>query len=214
MNKNSKKNLVRLYSLILPCCLMVSACSMETKTSLTSQRVTIEQSRAEIAVPLKEINDHTLIGLVEEYKNYGDGPMHIAVTYDPSSKNFTAMHASNQIAHISDKLRRLNVRNFTTGIQPVEEKNAAELVLTYDAVTAHAPQDCNMIPGIEGSSTGAGAYAYGCTIETMLARQIARPRDLMGRGGLAAGDGRREAINVEQYRSYRPNSDLGGYNIE
>jgi type IV pilus biogenesis protein CpaD/CtpE len=53
-------------------------------------------------------------------------------------------------------------------------------------------------------------YRFGCTLDTVVARQV-RPKDLAGRGGDdVMNDGRRNANIVERYRTGEPNKALEG----
>ena len=56
----------------------------------------------------------------------------------------------------------------------------------FAALTAQAPTGCGMIPGYTGlpeastKTEGEPDYRYGCTVETLIARQVTRPSDLLG----------------------------------
>jgi len=54
-------------------------------------------------------------------------------------------------------------------------------------------------------------YKMGCSVETMIARQIARPGDLLGRAPNSVyKDGRRISNQIEGVRSGAMNEPLGG----
>ena len=58
------------------------------------------------------------------------------------------------------------------------------------------------MPGLEDGLTTEkiGDYRFGCSVDTMLAKQIYRPADLQGSAGADDGDGRRASNSVEYYR--------------
>ena len=53
-------------------------------------------------------------------------------------------------------------------------------------------------------------YRLGCTIETQISRQVARPGDLEGRDTMDNPDGRKTANTVEPYMTGAPNPALTG----
>lgn len=61
-----------------------------------------------------------------------------------------------------------------------------------------------------------GPYKFGCGIDMMLARQVARPADLQGRGGEVMGvnDGRRITNVVETYSTLNDEQSVGALNPE
>src|SRR5690606_24951388 len=98
-------------------------------------------------------------------------------------------------------LRKNGIANFSTDILPVQgQGDISRTLVSYGTVTARAPEGCEMMGGLDGKATGSGMeYQQGCTIEMILARQIARPADLAGRPGLDAGSGRRAANITDDY---------------
>jgi len=84
-------------------------------------------------------------------------------------------------------------------------------MVSFDTVQAQAPSDCTTMPGLEKNTTTRfiDDYKFGCSVETMVARQIARPSDLEGVSGLDDKDGgRRETNIVESYAAGEPQPDL------
>ena len=56
-------------------------------------------------------------------------------------------------------------------------------------------------------------YRMGCTVETLLARQVARPSDLLGKQGFETNaDGRRQerVVSTRGYYGDKPNDALNG----
>ncbi len=53
-------------------------------------------------------------------------------------------------------------------------------------------------------------YKLGCSIETYVSRQIARPKDLLGNDNMGNADGRPRVNGVEPYMTGAPNKELSG----
>ena len=210
------RNIVRMLTVaaVTVSPLAISACSMDRPTWVNGQRVELHQSSETTRLPVSEINDARLAGIAAHYRSSGEGAVYVTVTYDPKSKSNTAMKASGEAARISTYLRRKGAAEVTSDILPINNSgNNSEALITYDAVTAHAPRDCNAMGGLDGGETHSDEdYRYGCTIEMQLARQIANPKDLKGRDGLRPeeADGRRQANIVEDHRTGEPNAALEG----
>lgn len=222
MNTCVLKRLTRVAAVaaLLTATSALSACSMDTKSALISprERVELRQEKTAERLPVKALDDAGLATLADRYRRAGEGPVDVTVTYDPKSKTNTAMAAATEAARIATYLRRkTGGTNVATDILPVHASgDASEALITYGSVSAHAPSDCQAMGGVDGNETHADQdYKYGCTIETLLSQQIANPKDLKGRAGLDAGDGRRQSNILEGgYRSGTPNSALQGYSTQ
>jgi type IV pilus biogenesis protein CpaD/CtpE len=73
-----------------------------------------------------------------------------------------------------------------------------------------------MMPGLDNTATdwkGVKKYGFGCTIESVMAKQIERPADLAGTAALPeTSDGRRLSNSIDSYRDGVPNEKLEGIN--
>jgi pilus biogenesis lipoprotein CpaD len=137
----------------------------------------------------------------------------MTVTYDPRSYRNTAMMASQEAARLSDRLRSMGVDQINANILPVNEQgDEARLLVSYNAYTAHAPKGCTSMPGmsdrvIEDNEN----YKLGCGIETMIAKQVARPKDLLGQENTDTyTEGRSTSNIIEDYRYGAKNEPLDG----
>ena len=189
----------------------LSACSMGTPSDMPQvKKVRLERGPAEQSVPVASLDEAALRAAAEEYGSLGDGPLELTVTYDPRSRTNTAMNATEQAARIARELRYHGITDIRTSILPVNAQGEeSRAMLRYEAVTAHAPEGCDYMGGLDGVDVMPDDnYVYGCSTQMLMARQIARPKDLAGRGGTAAADGRRQAVMMETYRSGQPMPDL------
>jgi pilus biogenesis lipoprotein CpaD len=182
----------------------LGACSMQTDTDMPQyKKVRLERGPAEQAMPVAALDAAALEAFAKEYNSLGDGPVELTVTYDPRSRTNTAMNATEHAARIARELRYHGVTDVRTSILPVNAQgDGAEALMRYEAVTAHAPEGCDYMGGLDGKDTmPQDDYVYGCTTQMLLARQVARPKDLAGRDDLAPRDARRAVGSVETYRS-------------
>lgn len=184
---------------------LLTACAPQyTPSMMNTHRAELVRQTAIEQIPLSEIDDVTLTLLADDYRRYGNGPVDLAMVYDPTSKTYTAMKARNQLREIESGLKQRGVHSIQTRTVSVEKGQAA-LMVSYESIQVQAPTDCHTMPGLEDYRTerDIAAYRFGCSTETMLARQIARPSDLMGRGAdNTPSDGRRATNVIEEYRNY------------
>lgn len=188
----------------------LSACAQNTKSMMNTSRVEVKKQTMMDQVPVSQINDVILSSLASDYKKLGSGPLELTMVFDPKSKTFTAMSALKKLKEVKYKLTRKGVKTVVTETLAVD-KAQPSMMISFDSVSAQAPSDCILMPGLSDSETtrSIGEYKFGCSIETMLAKQIAKPADLEGVEGLDnASGGRREANIVETYASGAPRDPL------
>ncbi len=185
--------------------LAMAACApLSSPSMMNTNKVELVHQTAIEQIPAGEVNDVTLSLLADDYRRYGNGPVELAMIYDPFSKKYTAMQARNQLREIEENLKVRGIRHVVTRTVAVDKGEPA-LMVSYESYQAQAPSDCHMMPGLDDYQTtrDIATYRFGCSTESMLARQIARPADLMGRGAdTAPADGRRAANVVEESRNY------------
>lgn len=163
---------------------------------------------------MADVTEGYLQDIAQHHARYGDTPLDIVVTYDPRSYRNTAMEASNKAASIVNTLRDNGVQNVNPSVLPVKgQGDEARVLISYNAVMAKASQECsNDIPGLNGSALEYNPnYKLGCSIDNIMAKQIAKPSHLRGRGAVdSTTDGRATANKVNAYRTGAQNEPLEG----
>jgi type IV pilus biogenesis protein CpaD/CtpE len=198
-----------MLGLMLP----VGACTLDEPDHFSASRVQVEEKPYTGTVDVSQFGEGEAAQAAAQYRRYGEGPVELVVTYDPVSARATAMSAADEAARLAQLLRRNGVENVRTNIMPVNDSGERmKALLSYNSYSALPPEDCTLLPGIENrANTPEEGYKMGCSVDTLYARQIARPRDLKGQTGPGEdGDGRRAANIVEVYRSGQPNKPLEG----
>ena len=162
-------------------------------------------------IPFNNVHDHSLSAIAGHYLKNGVSALDLTMTYDPHAKTFTAASARHELGHAVDFLKMKGVRDITSQTTAVVE-GMPSLLVSYDIVQAHAPQNCTLMPGLNGDGTTrfTDDYRFGCSTQTMIARQIAHPADLQGNGQLGMRDGRREANILQGYSAGIPREKLEG----
>ncbi len=192
------------YSLLLAAigCASLMACQQSTPSMMNTSKVELNTHQGIDQIAVKNVNDGYLSALASQYGRYGEGPVDLTISFDPSSKSYTAMKAVNELSSMSDKLSRKGIRNVKTSTLPVSGQGEPMLMVSYTMVTAEGPSDCGTMDGLYDRQTTRhiGEYRFGCGVEQMTARQISRPADLRGRGTVDTGDGRRASNVSEAYR--------------
>lgn len=180
---------------------MITACAPQTTPSMMNvakPQLVSETSMQQVAV--KDVKDGFLRMLAADYHRYGADMLNLSLAYDPKSKTYDAMTAFKDLARFKDKLNSYGVRTVTA--ETMQGEGEPTLMISYDAVKAAAPAGCTAFPGVDDNETTRfiNGYKFGCTTESMLAKQIYRPGDLRGRDYMDPGDGRRATNSIEHYR--------------
>lgn len=178
------------------------ACAPQSTPSMMNTSLPrLSDETALLQVPVESVGEGYLYKVSSDYERYGQGEMQLTLVYDPSSKTYTKMNAFKDMASYKETLTKLGVRNIKGEV--LEASNIVPtFMVAYDSVKAMAPDGCRNMPGFDDGLTTReiGQYRFGCTTDTMLARQIYRPSDLRGVGDSDPADGRRTTNNAEYYR--------------
>lgn len=172
---------------------LMGGCTVYQEGHLTENRVQVREHALVQEMELSDLNADGVAGLAHHYNKHGEGGVELTLLYDPSSRTNTAMHAAQSGARLTRGLQDNGVDAVRSNILPVQGRgDAAGVVVSYRSYTAHAPRDCGVMPGFSDTDLGHDEeYRLGCTMETLFARQVARPRDLLGRGRSAdSADGK------------------------
>lgn len=193
----------------------LTACStdMYAPGSLNENRVQVQEQGFSENMMLDDVNDAYIQALARHYTKHGGGGMDLTVTYDPKSYRNTAMKASQSAARLVSALRDQGVSDVKTNILPVQEQgDDAHVLISYESYTARAPDGCTSMPGLDNSVVEYSKdYKLGCGVEMMMAKQVARPRDLMGQENTnTTSEGRSASNIVEVYRYGSQNESLDG----
>ncbi len=201
---------------ILPLCMTVillSGCEMYSESVVSDRRVQVREEKLTQQVATASFDSEAIASMIYNYTKSGSGPVDVTVTYDPESKTNTAMRAGDEAARISRTMRKEGASEIVTGILPVREQGAvSQTIISFSAYQAVAPRNCGIMPGMEESSVDHDPdYRLGCSVETVFAKQIANPSDLLGGARpSSASDGRVNTNVVEAYRMGTQNKPLKG----
>lgn len=188
-------------------------------TRLNPHRAGITEGTYVRRIDADLLDNETLDRIGEEYYRHGAGLVNVTVTYDPASRDNTALTAQRTGARIANDLRVRGVRDIDVDVLPVKGggPDHAEVLLTFTRLGAAAPEACDEMPGMVTPRTiseeeDLGGYRLGCSIEGLIVRQLARPADLAGRPDPNRdSDGTRASeILLEGYLSGKQNEPLQG----
>ncbi len=213
MNKKTSVMDIAFVFMGLVALVSLCGCDMHRDTWVSPNKMQVEQKEFFEQVTVQEASAGYIGALAQDYDKRGKGPLDLTVTYDPASKTNTAMRASNNASRIGAALRDDGVPEVNVSILPVHQSGGVSNVLVgYDSYTALPPKDCTEIAGINSTNIEADPdYKLGCSVNTALSQQIARPKDLAGsETDNPITDGRRSANIVERYRMGTPNKALEG----
>jgi type IV pilus biogenesis protein CpaD/CtpE len=167
------------------------------------------------------MNDAMLHAIGVHYYRYGNGDMNVVVSYDPQSKINTQNRAKASLDYIQSGLSRNGVSHINSALSPARGSgDISSTLISFPALTAKGPSGCGMMPGynspaedIPNDVSEDPSYRYGCTVENLLAKQVSRPSDLLGKQGFEGNaDGRRQerVLSTRGYYGDKPNAALDG----
>lgn len=191
----------------------LSACTFDSPTQINmNSRVEIQRESYMLRDYADAINAETLQQLSRHYWSHGDGPVHVSAVYDPDSGRATLAKAREAAGRTADGLRAQGVKDVRPDVLPVRQSgDQVQVVVSYAMMVADAPADCTTLLGRGFADIHVGEdYKLGCSIETYTARQIARPRDLLGNDVMDNNDGRRSHNVVDPYQTGVQNAPLRG----
>jgi type IV pilus biogenesis protein CpaD/CtpE len=193
---------------------LLSGCGavMHSPTHVTTDRAEIYRDQFALDARTDSLRNSQIVNISRHYASAGDSPLYITVTYDPHSASNTAMRATQESQRLAGLLRKNGVRQVEADIVPVRDGGElSRTLITYDTLNARAPSSCGEPMSMEFSDIDATRdYKLGCSVETYTARQIARPRDLLGQDDMGNSDGRPRVNGIEPYMSGVPNKELDG----
>lgn len=193
----------RILTGLLPVLLSLTAgCTLDSPTYYAQKKVEIVAQEQHYEMDAKKLDRQAARRIAADYARYGDGSVKITVTYDPKDSGNTAMMATDSAARIASLLRAEGVNAVESEILPVSGAGASTVLLSYDGYVARAPEGCDDFATIDDTAhENYRDYELGCSTETYIARQIARPKDLLGRDAITEEtDARKRANAVEGYK--------------
>ncbi len=198
----------------------LGGCQMNTPSWVNQNRVEVHNNEFTDTFETAALNDGMIRAIGVNYYRYGNGPLDLVVGYDPKSRSNTQAKAQREADRIAAELRRNGVQDISVQTVPLQGTGDRSLTtVRFPALIAKAPSKCGTMPGYN-SPTGTPMsaeevphYELGCTVETLMAKQISRPGDLLGRPGFETNaDGRRQETVTSQrgYYGDKPNAPLKG----
>jgi hypothetical protein len=204
-------------ALMLAAVPMLAACDHDEPTHFVTSKMEVHPHpfNDNIATSAVDANVASIWGGDSE-RYGGDSPVTLTVTYDPRLHDFSKRHAESEAARIAAMLRKQGMPGVKTEVFPAAGvEGGSRTMISYQSYMATPPSSCNggtmdTIPdtGIEAIRD----YRLGCTTQDYVARQVASPKDLLGRGETQDSNGRRQTNIVNTYSKGEPNTALQGLN--
>lgn len=193
------------------CFLALGACEhiVHSDTKLSQSKIALHESSVFREV---DVVDFDAAALAQEYSRVGASALDIGVSYDPAVSG-AAMRASRLLSSVKGDLAQHGVDAVNSTILPVEGQNGMRVLVAFVALDARGPDDCELMPGLTHHDIDPKAdYKIGCSLNSLIARQVARPHDLAGGPDADYGvsDGRRATNVNEPYRAGVRNEPLEG----
>lgn len=192
----------------------LAACSTNMPSNFTQNKARVDTGQYIVETAVADLGAEGINMLAQDYASYGSGMPEVTVAYDPYSKTNTAMAARKELGRIVKAFNSAGIKNVEAKVLPVHNAGDETLVqIAYARSHARAPEDCRFMPGLyDGVEPSAVKdYKFGCSVETIFAKQIARPRDLLGNDGYEGPkDGMRNTNVLWPYKSGQPLGQIQG----
>lgn len=205
------------YIALMTLGLLLGACTQSTPSMMNTSKIELVDDTHVEQIPYDKLDAFSMAILADQYSKYGDGPLELTMAYDPSSKTFTAMKARQKLNELEGLLAKKGIMNVKTSTLAMKGESPALMVM-YPSVTAQGPGDCDVMPGLMNNETGRffEDYKFGCSTETLIAKQVARPADLRGRDASGAGpnEGRRIVNVVDTYQTLNSQQSQGSLDTD
>ncbi len=196
-----------------------TACSFDVPTKFSSEKLQVVQVMDQDVFATDNLTKSTVENIAANHLGSFDDEVDVTVTYDPQSSVNTKSKAEISAKRIGKYFYDVGVDAITTNVLPVlAPPNHSVTTLRYTNVSAQVSDDCGLMPGYKnredvGSTDIHKDYEYGCTYDSLLARQVANPSDLLGRDGFETPASGRQAQNkISESSRYSPTpaSELTG----
>lgn len=178
--------------------IVLAGCDMNQKTYVSPNRAQIEKTRYDTEVSVGMMDDNFYKALASEYKSNGGAGLNLTFVYNPASGNAAGLSASELAGNAARKLRGYGADDVSADILPVADSaHSGKVLVSYTKFAALAPKDCETMPGLDDNQIELSwDYKYGCSVEERLAKQLARPSDLLGNDAAPETSSGRRATNL------------------
>lgn len=190
------------------------------KSKMIEKRAEVHQSLFAKRFKADEIDNDAIGELAKHYRRHGEGALNVLVTYKPEKNANKAYEASKKGSNIVKRIRAHGIETVNLDVARVEKEeklDAFETLIHYKQLHAKGPSDCKPMSVLTNAKPAYNRedvrnYKLGCTIETMLARQVIRPGDLLGKSPISRTlhSGRRAGNIINRYEKGEPNEPLEG----
>lgn len=191
----------------------LGGCSKDyMQSNITESKIRVEQNKSVQEIPVAQIHTAMLDQMALNYVRNGGDTIDLTLTYNPENSGNPDLVARQKAFEIADYME--SRQNITVKPYTIPVKNSAEMIAVFSAMnyTAHPPEGCDVMSGFNDKSHNIqDDYQYGCTVQTVIARQIARPKDLLGTARDAnTTDGRAVVNSLQEMRAGVVNEMLEG----
>jgi type IV pilus biogenesis protein CpaD/CtpE len=190
---------------------LLSGCSVQSETWVNQAgRVEIKEEQFTDTFETAKINKATIHAIGDYYERYGNGTLNIVVSFDPQSKLNSKAQAEKSVLAIKSGLDKVGISDMTGSVSEIKGSgDLSTTLISFPALTASKPSGCGLMPGYEDASADIPndtnikpPYGYGCTVESLLAKQVSKPSDLLGKQGFETNSDGRRTERVLSSRGY------------
>jgi type IV pilus biogenesis protein CpaD/CtpE len=194
--------------------LFLSACEVTTPSQVQTGKIRIKDQMIAEMLDAHQVNPGRVKAIANNFVQNGKGGMVLTVSW-LAGEHTREVFAEKQGKSFKKAFEQEGAANISVVTVPVTDKKYADkVVVTYKALTAMAPKDCNSMPGNLGGEAidAIDEYRFGCDTRIAISKMIADPSDLMGKNGTQNSDSRRSATIIEKYQAGTPYEKTIGTN--
>lgn len=181
---------------------------MNKDTYINPNKIRVTQDVISQEFLLEDMTPEKARSLAASHKANGGGRVDILVTY-PAYGTAKAQ-AQKAAANVVQAFYTAGLRDVGLEILPIADSAPARLQISFATYGALAPEGCDPMPGVDGRGAQLDRdYPMGCAVDTAIAKQIARPSDLLGEDvALPPRDGQPSGEVIQKYRTGEKAEDL------
>lgn len=220
MALNILKHKSKHAALALALCAVTACQSMprlQEDSELAQDRLVVSDTYAVAHLPAVDAPQGLIERIARAYKADATGPLHIALAYEPKAEKETGYQQHQAADTLARRFNKIGVHDTRVSIIPLTGATQ-DAVVGYETRQISSSAECSgaTMPGNDNPTRiTMDGYRLGCTLDSMLAQQVADPADLDGQAGLGAKADARRATNVVdgQYRTGETREFLPGFVI-
>lgn len=195
--------------------LALAACSgdgvdVTTPSQMHIGKIEVQEQTVTEKLPASHVDLQAVSAVARRIQRGGNKDVSMTAPYLPGAAGAMATTARSYAKAFAGE----GVPRMAVTLVAADAPHAQDIIVAYRALKAAASPDCKTLPGENGTEdiNGFEGYKYGCSTQSVEAKMVADPADLLGKASVQDNDSRRTGPIIEPYKAGTPNQELKGMN--